>query len=210
MADSKKAKKEDDKAPAAPPELKAVAGGAEAGEDAAAAAPAEERAGIPRKKLLLFAVLPLLIVGGAGAGAYFMGYFGPKQEKIDCTTVNEGDKDYAACAQEMARAGASLPPGVFADIPDLIVNLNATSKQQKYLKISLKVELENKEDQKVFEAIMPRVVDQFQAYLRELRLEDLRGSSGIYRLKIELMSRVRAAAPEIKVRDVLLQEFLVQ
>jgi flagellar protein FliL len=211
MAETKKAKKEDEKTPAAaPPELKAVAGGADEGE-AAAPAPAEGPARrFSRKKLLLFALLPLLILGGAGAGAYFMGYFGHTPEKIDCTAVTEGDKDYAACAQEMARTGASLPPGVFADIPDMIVNLNATAKQPRFLKISLKVELENKEDQKVFEAILPRVVDQFQTYLRELRLEDLRGSSGMYRMKIELLSRVRAAAPEIKVRDVLFQEILVQ
>jgi hypothetical protein len=32
----------------------------------------------------------------------------------------------------------------------------------------------------------------------------------MYRMKIELLSRVRAAAPEIKVRDVLFQEILVQ
>ena len=46
--------------------------------------------------------------------------------------------------------------------------------------------------------------------MREVRIEDLRGSSGLYRMKIELLNRVRAAAPEIKVRDVLFQEILVQ
>ena len=37
------------------------------------------------------------------------------------------------------------------------------------------------------EAVMPRIVDNFQIYLRELRLEDLRGSAGIYRLREELL-----------------------
>ena len=32
----------------------------------------------------------------------------------------------------------------------------------------------------------------------------------MYRMKIELLSRVRAAAPDIAIRDVLFQEILVQ
>jgi flagellar FliL protein len=70
--------------------------------------------------------------------------------------------------------------------------------------------LEKPEQQAAFETIMPRVIDQFQTYLRELRVEDLRGSSGIYRMKLELLNRVRAAAPDIGVKDVLFQEILIQ
>ncbi len=71
-------------------------------------------------------------------------------------------------------------------------------------------DLEKAEDQARFETILPRVIDQFQTYLRELRVEDLRGSSGMYRMKIELLNRVRAAAPAIEVKDVLFQEILIQ
>lgn len=212
MAESKKAKKEDDKA-SMKPELKAVdkdalpaAGDAPAGEEAGA-----ESGGISKKKLIIFIMLPVLIIAGAGAAAYFGGFLTKFQaKKIDCTTVTEGDKDYAACAQEIAQTSATLPAGQFVDIPDMIVNLSSTAKQPRFLKISLKVEVESKEDAKTFTAIMPRVVDQFQTYLRELRLDDLKGSSGMYRMKLELLNRIRAAAPDIKVRDVLFQEILVQ
>ena len=44
------------------------------------------------------------------------------------------------------------------------------------------------------QALMPRVVDQFQAYLRELRVDDLKGSAGVLRLKEELLRRVNVAA----------------
>ena len=60
------------------------------------------------------------------------------------------------------------------------------------------------------QAVMPRIVDNFQVYLRELRVEDLRGSGGIYRLREELLARVNAAAAPIKVVDVLFKEMLVQ
>jgi flagellar FliL protein len=209
MADTKKAKKDDVKAEAKAPELKAVE--REPPTDAGDSG-ADSGAPLPRRKLVMFGALPFLVVLTGLVIAYYGGLLGKfSHHKLDCTTITEGDKDYGACAQEIAKASnAALPPGVFVDIPDMIVNLNSSAKQTKLLKISLKVELESKDDQKSFEAIMPRIVDQFQTYLRELRLEDLRGSSGMYRMKIELLSRVRAAAPEVKVRDVLFQEILVE
>ena len=63
---------------------------------------------------------------------------------------------------------------------------------------------------KAMEPLMPRITDQFQAYLRELRLDDLKGSAGVLRLKEELLRRVNVAAAPYKVRDVLLKEMIVQ
>jgi len=57
---------------------------------------------------------------------------------------------------------------------------------------------------------MPRIIDNFQVYLRELRLEDLRGSAGMYRLREELLTRVVAAAQPVRVKDVLFKEMLIQ
>lgn len=213
MADDKKAKKDskpdDDKLK---DEKSKGKGGKDADEkDAADGAETAEAAKpasrFPVKKILLFVVLPLSLLVAAGGAAYFMGFI-PSGE-ISCEGVKEGDKNFAKCA-EMQEAADAGKPTAFLDIPDMIVNLNSPSKQPRFLKISLKLELDTAEDQTKMEPLLPRVVDQFQMYLRELRIEDLRGTSGIYRLKIELLSRVRAAAPSVKVRDVLFQEILVQ
>jgi flagellar FliL protein len=167
--------------------------------------------GFGRKKLVLLIMIPVLVLALGGGAAWYMGYLDKFLHKqLDCSAVKEGDKDYDACLKQIAQKNQDEGPGVFVDVPDLLVNLNSTSRNPRFLKISLKVELDKKEDEKNFELVMPRVIDQFQTYLRELRLEDLRGSSGMYRMKIELLSRVRAAAPGIKVRDVLFQEILVQ
>ena len=57
--------------------------------------------------------------------------------------------------------------------------------------------------------VMPRVMDAFQTYLRELRPSDLDGSAGLYRLKEELTRRVNASiAP--KINAVLFKEIVVQ
>lgn len=209
MADAKKATKDDGKdlkaadkkGPAAPvPDGEPPLEGAE-----------EAPQRFSKNKILLFALVPFLIMAIGAGTAWKMGYLDKfLNKRLECENVQEGDKDYAACLEEMARAANAAPPGVFMTIPDMIVNLNSTAKQPRFLKVALKVELEDRTAEKAFEAIMPRIIDQFQAYMRELRLEDLRGSSGMYRMKIELLSRVRAAAPDIKIRDVLFQEILVQ
>ncbi len=62
----------------------------------------------------------------------------------------------------------------------------------------------------VVEGVIPKVVGQFQTYLRELRVQDLRGSGGIYRLQMELLWRVNQAAAPTEVKDVLFQEILIQ
>lgn len=159
------------------------------------------------KKVLLFVVLPLILIIGLGAGAYF---FGALEKHVpDCAAAKTDEhKDFAEC--EEIRAAEAARPVHFIEVPDIIVNLNSPARQPRFLKISLKMELDSDLDRQTMEKLLPRVVDQFQAYLRELRVEDLRGSSGIYRLKIELLNRVRAAAPNVGVRDVLFQEILVQ
>ena len=65
-------------------------------------------------------------------------------------------------------------------------------------------------NQKVLEAVMPRIIDNFQVYLRGLRIEDLQGAAGLQRLREELLLRVNAAAKGKHVRDVLFKEMLVQ
>ena len=60
-------------------------------------------------------------------------------------------------------------------------------------------QIEKHEDTARLQAVMPRIIDNFQIYLRELRVEDLRGSGGIYRLREELLARVNAAVAPVKV-----------
>ena len=99
---------------------------------------------------------------------------------------------------------------VFFPLEELIVNLNAGGRKSTFLKIRISLELADGEDISRIESVMPRIMDNFQVYLRELRIEDLKGSAGMYRLREELLTRVNAAAAPAKIRDVLFKEILVQ
>jgi flagellar FliL protein len=149
------------------------------------------------KKMLMIAVPALvLILGGGGAGAYFF-----------------LAKSHAADKAKEAKADAPplTPPQVaFSDVPDILVNIQSNDGTPAYLKLSVSLELDNDLEKTGMTALMPRLVDQFQSYLRELRIDDLKGSEGVLRLKEELLRRVNAAAAPYKVRDVLLKQMIVQ
>ncbi len=146
------------------------------------------------KRIVLFIVLPLLVTVGGGAGVWFSGL------------VEFGDA-YTEEAAEEAKAPEKV---VFFDLPDLLVNLNTSNRRASFLKIKISLEVGSEEDIARLEAVMPRVIDNFHVYLRELRPEDLRGSAGLYRLREELLARVQTAAHPAEVKDVLFKEMLIQ
>lgn len=193
-----KAPKEEEKEDAAP----AAAEGAE-GE----VKPLDEEGGggMNAKKLLMI-VGPILILGVAAA-LYFMGVFGGKEE-----ASGEGEQAVAEAGAEGGEGGeGAVKAGAqFMEIPDLLVNLSSAGGPSRFLKLKVKLEVASPEDLAKLEAVAPRVVDQFQTFLREMRIQDLRGSAGIYRLRQELLYRVNLAAQPIKVKDVLFQEILIQ
>ena len=148
-----------------------------------------------KKKLLLGILLPVLLLAGGG-GAYVMGVFGGEEEK-----PAEIKKKKEAEARKKV---------VYFEVPEMLVNLNAADNKTHYLKISISLELADKDQVSKIQALLPRIIDNFQIYLRELRVEDLRGSAGLYRLREELLSRVNKAAAPARITDVLFKEMLVQ
>ena len=172
-----------------------------------------EKGGLNAKKIIIFIILPLLLISGAGTAAYFMGYLDSLLGiEVNCAEVEEGDPRYEHCQEELAaEAGQEgAGPGLYYAIPDMRVNLNSSGSKQQFLFLVVQLELPDQENLAKVEQYIPRITDHFQTYLRELRVEDLQGSSGIYRLRLELLERVNAAAPDLEVRDVLFQEMLVQ
>lgn len=151
------------------------------------------------KTLVLFIVAPLLLLGGGGAGAYFM-FFAHKADE-------HADEHAAEKKEKEPKAPKAM---VFYNLPELLVNLNGQGRRSSFLKISLSLELDDANDIPRIEAVLPRIVDAFQTYMRELRPEDLRGSAGLYRLREELLARVNTSAQPAKVNDVLFKEMLIQ
>lgn len=173
--------------------------------------------GLSLKKILIILV-PLLLLGG-GAAAYFTGML---DSLLGTTTAKEGEEhaeqkghekkegEHSGGAKGEGEHGETAATSSFIEIPTMIVNLNSPDGEPRYLRLTVQLELEDPGDAEAVQAVIPRVVDQFQTYLRELRVRDLRGSAGMYRLQMELLWRVNQAAHPSKIKDVLFQEILIQ
>jgi len=160
-------------------------------------------------KLILMIAVPLILLLGGGAGLYFTGMLDKYLGKGETAEAGK-DGEHAAGKEGEGKEGEHAADAAFLKIPDMIVNLSSADGQSRFLRLSVQLELANEADMKAVEKVLPRVVDQFQTYLRELRVQDLRGSKGMYRLQMELLSRVNEAAAPIQVKDVLFQEILIQ
>lgn len=161
-----------------------------------------EEGGGGRKRLLIVIGAVLILILGGLAAAYFTGLLQPVMDMLGGGEAQvEGD----AAGEPTVSQDA-----VFYDLQEMLVNINTGGRKPVYLKIRVSLELSNADDIIQVEAVMPRIIDNFQIYLRELRVEDLKGSAGMYRLREELLKRVNVAASPAVINDVLFKEMLVQ
>ena len=156
---------------------------------------AEEGSGGGKKKLILFGGIGLVVLLAAGAGAYFFLFSAP----ATTTTAPDGTEVQVEVQK----------PVVFYDLPEMTVNL-ATDGRSTYLKVRIALEVENRAMIDQIQPFLPRILDAFQIYLRELRPADLEGSAGLFRLKEELLRRINLSVYPAKVNGVLFKEILVQ
>lgn len=152
------------------------------------------------KKLVLFIILPVLLLGGGGAAAYFL--LLKKDPAVEEHAAEAAAEEHAS-DEPQVYVGLGLKDG-------LQINLIGSGKRMPYLNLDLWLAVKNEEDAKHLEGVMPKVIDQFQVYLRSLRIEDLQGADGVQRMRDELLMRAKAAAKPIEIEDVLIKSMLAQ
>lgn len=188
-----------------------------------------------KKKLIIIAAGALLLLGGGGTAAYLFLFSGGEEQAAaesgdahggghgETKDAGHGEAKDAGHGEAKAESGgghgdsgghgaaAHGIPGapLFFDLPAILVNLRSDDKPI-FLKLVVSLEVKDGDTLKGVEAVLPRVVDQFQTYLRELRVEELSGSSATYRLKEELLRRVKIAAAPLDVNDVLFKDMIIQ
>ena len=189
--------------------------------DAPADAAASGKPAGGRKKLILIA-MPVLLLG-IGAGLWFSGVLpnllgigghrtAPSGEHPAAPHgAKEAAKDPKEPTDPHAKPGeAAGAAGVFFELPDVIANLNAPARRVVFVKLKPRLELAKVEDEPAVRAALPRLMDLFQTYLREMRPEELHGSAGVYRLREALLARANVAVAPAKIVDVLFAEMIIQ
>jgi flagellar protein FliL len=140
-------------------------------------------------KLIAIAGAGLIVLAGGGGGAYFF-FHGKAEEKPAAPVVK---------------------PVAFFDVPEVMVDLfGAAGERAQYLKLKIVLELPDQTMGAQIQPVMPRVMDAFQTYLRELRPADLDGSGGLYRMRDELTRRINTMIAPHRINAVLFKEVVVQ
>jgi flagellar FliL protein len=190
--------------------------GGEGGEGAEGEATVKKK--MSGKKLVLFIILPaVLVLGGGGAAAFLL--LKPSGEQH--AEANEGHNKAKGGHGEAEGAGEAVPgPNgttimhgdnvVFVTLPEMLVNITGPEGRPAYLKLKLTLEAPDDATVAALGEHIPRVTDQFNGFLRELRTDDLAGSAGAYRLRLELLRRVNLVIAPMQVNAVLIEEMLVQ
>lgn len=145
---------------------------------------------LPSLKIMIIAGGALAVLAGGGGAAYYFLFSHGHEPKPEATAAK---------------------PAVFVDLPEVLVNLsNPGAERSQYLKIKIVLELPEQKMVEQIQPVMPRIMDAFQTYLRELRPSDLDGSAGLYRLKEELTRRINASIAPNRIDAVLFKEIIIQ
>lgn len=164
-----------------------------------------------KKKLLIIIIAAVLLLGGGGAGVFFSGILGGEETAEHAEEGEHGEKaEGEHGAAEGAHGEGAVAEATFVPLDTIKVNLTSTTRKSVFAMISVSLALEKAEDKAAVDAAKPRIVDSFQTYLRELTVDEMRGSAGLLRLREELLLRVNAAVAPVKVRDILFQQVLIQ
>ena len=178
------------------------------------------------KQLVLFIILPaLLLIGGGGAAAYFFVFKKPPSA-AEAKAKSKAEPDKKSKEKKEAKKGdkggekkggegeAKISEGPngegFLTLPDIVVNIATADSRPAYLKLKLTLQAKDMETIEVVQPLLPRVLDQYNGFLRELRMEDVAGSAGYSRLQLELLKRVNLAVAPAQIDAVLIEEMLVQ
>jgi flagellar FliL protein len=148
---------------------------------------------------IILVVAMLVIVGGSAGGFYFRAMLIPMI--------------WGAAGEAEPPPKRVIRPEDFAycDLPDIMVTLDSRGSSSKHVvKLSVSLELDDRADQPRVQAYIPRVIDVFQVYIRQLSVEDVSGVPKIQQLRKDVLPRINAALEPAHVDDVLFREVLVQ
>ena len=150
------------------------------------------------KKMMILALAGLLLLGGGGGAAWFFMGGSHEEEK------KSGGSDEHAKAND--RAGE---PGPVMELDPFLLNL-ADRDELRFLKVSIKLELDRPEETTDYQAKVPAIRDALLVLLSSKESQLLRTVNGKRRIREEIMARVNTVMSRGKVANVYFTDFIIQ
>ncbi len=167
--------------------------------------PADEDSPPKKKsKALLFGLIGAVALGGGTFYGVYSGMiplpFGG-DEKV--AAADEGDeKD-----EEDHYSNPATTATAFVPLEAMVISLGPEAKS-KHLQVKVSIEVEPGTELDV-QTITPRINDVLNTYLRAIDGSDLENPRSMTRMRAQMLRRVRLVAPQGAVRDVLIQQFVL-
>jgi len=161
----------------------------------------------PTRRRTTALLAAVLVTGAIGARSALASSGGEKKEE-----KKDEKKDEKKGEGGTPGAVVTGAPGgpMFYDLPDIMVNIDSEGRAPAFLKTKIALQVARAEDANVIQGYLPRILDEAQLYLREIRLSTLKNPKTLERLRLEMLARARRVVRPIKVNDLLFREFLVQ
>lgn len=162
--------------------------------------------GAPKKKvsgkrLILIIGILVIIIGGAAAAVIGLGL-------LD-SLGGDGEEEQEVAVEEEV-TDEIVPPGIFYPIEEMTVSLSGAGAKKTFLVLAVQLEVEDQAAVARLDQLRPKIISEFNVFLRELRPEELNGSEGAYLVREELFRRVSQVLAPTPVKDLLLEKMLVQ
>jgi len=151
-----------------------------------------------KKKLILLLLLVILLGAGGGLAYKFL--------VLDKKATESQEKQAKKIIEEIK---ATESVGVMFDLGTFVVNL-ADPDIERYLKVSVVLELKDQQVQQEAQKRLPEIKDAITTLLLTKRSSEIRTPEGIEFLKEEIAKRVNAILPLGGVKNVYFTEFIVQ
>ena len=159
---------------------------------------------VPKKKgalmpLVIGVVLALLLGGGGFFAVYSGMILGASPE-----TENPSGEDMAETAGEGLFTG---PDVVFLPLEPIVVSLGPRA-GSRYLRFRGELEVEPGKEGEVT-ALMPRILDALNGYLRAVSVAELEDSASLLLLRAQMLRRIQIIVGDGLVHDLLIIEFVL-
>lgn len=162
-------------------------------------------------KLVLFIGLPALILLLAGVGGFMM-FAGGGSDDEHVAEAGHGDGN----EHQSADAAHASEEVYYYDLREgdgseetIITNIRSTDGRPVIVQLKITFESTDPDLGPVLEQHVDPIMDQFIMFLRELREDDLYGSAGMQRVRMELLRRVNLAIEPSQVDAVWIQDFMI-
>ena len=169
------------------------------------AAEVEETPPKKKSKLLLIALVLALLFGGGTFFGVYSGMiplpFGDEAEMV-ADESGHGDEKHAEKKER-----APIDQVAFLALDEMVISLGPDAKS-KHLKMRLSIEV-TPDSLGDVTMMTPRILDVLNTFLRAVDERDFELPRAMLRLRAQMLRRVQLVTPQGAVRDVLIQEFVL-